>query len=192
MKIKYDLIKKIHLYACLSTVAILIMFIFTSYLMIHHDWFSHKQQSETTTLDLDTIPTSKQDWQTLIDQQGIKGRLLRENTNNKGDFFREYASAAGSTRLSFISNKNQVEIVQTSKSTTDAIIGIHRQRGYEGPLQYSLYAVLLDLFGISLIVFTITGIIMWFKHLKNHRTAWVIFISGFIYFSTTMALLVLW
>ena len=109
-----------------------------------------------------------------------------------GDIVREYASAAGSTRVSLLSGKNQVEIVQTSKSSSDAIIGIHRQRGYGGPLQYSLYAFLLDLFGISLIVFTITGIIMWFKLLKNNKIAWFIFISGFIYFSITMALLIHW
>ena len=45
---------------------------------------------------------------------------------------------------------------------------------------------------ISLIIFTITGIIMWFKLLKNHRIAWIIFIGGLIYFGITMALLAYW
>jgi hypothetical protein len=63
---------------------------------------------------------------------------------------------------------------------------------FEQSLPYSLYAFLLDVLGLGLIVFTITGIIMWFKLLKNSTIAWVIFISGFIYFGLTMALLVYW
>lgn len=192
MKITYKLIKQIHLYACLSTVSVLAMFIFTSYLMIHHDWFSHEPSKETLTVDLETIPASEPDWRTLIDQYGIGGRLIRENTNQAGALFREYAGAAGSTRITLLSDVQQAEIVRTTKTTADAIIGIHRQRGYGGPLQYNLYALLLDLIGVSLIVFTITGVIMWFKLLKNHKVAWIIFIGGFIYFSVTMAMLVYW
>lgn len=192
MKINYRLIKKIHLYACLSTVAVLLMFIFTSYLMIHHNWFSHERQSETIAADLDALPGSEQDWRALTAKYKIKGRLVREQSANKGEIVREYASAAGSTRITIFSDKNQLEIIRTSKSAADAVVGIHRQRGYGGPLQYSLYALLLDLLGISLIVFTITGIIMWFKLLKNHKIAWIIFIGGFIYFSITMALLAYW
>lgn len=192
MKINYKLIKKIHLYACLSTVAVLLMFIFTSYLMIHHNWFDHEQEEEKITAAVSAVPTSGADWQAFIREYDIKGRLVRENIRDNGDVVREYARAEGSTRITFAAGQNQAEIVRRTKSTADAVIGVHRQRGYGGPLQYSLYAFLLDVLALSLIVFTITGIIMWFKLLKNSPIAWVIFISGFIYFGLTMALLTYW
>ncbi|MCB0634767.1 MAG: hypothetical protein KDD15_33780, partial [Lewinella sp.] len=47
------------------------------------------------------------------------------------------------------------------------------------------YAFLLDILAISLIVFTITGIIMWFHLLKKDKWAWVIFVAGFVYFGFT-------
>jgi hypothetical protein len=192
MKINYKLIKKIHLYACLSTVAVLLMFIFTSYLMIHHSWFDHEQAEEKMTVDVSAVPASGADWQAFTRENDIKGRLVRENIRDNGDVVREYARAAGSARITFSSGTNQAEIVRRSKSTADAVIGVHRQRGYGGPLSYSLYAFLLDVLGLGLIIFTITGIIMWFKLLKNSTIAWVIFISGFIYFGITMVLLVYW
>ena len=193
MRIKYILIKRIHLYACLSTVALLLMFIFTSYLMIHHNWFDHELQTETAVVDIPTPPNNEGDWQQILDAQGINGRLIEEKRNKNGHLFREYSTAAGWTIVTVLQDKNQVEIKRNSKSTTDAIIGIHRQRGYgSGPLQYNLYALLLDLLGVSLIIFILTGIIMWFKLLKNSITAWAIFLLGFIYFAVTIALLMYW
>ncbi len=192
MKINYPLIKKIHLYACLSTVAILLMFIVTSYQMIHHDWFDHTPQKETILASLTPGLSPENAWPSLITGQQIKGRLVRENTNKDGHPVREYASAGGSTRITLLQDVNQAEIIRTTRGTVDAIAGIHRIRGYGGPLKYNLYALFLDLVGISLIVFTVTGIIMWFKLLKNHRIAWIIFVSGFLYFALTMAMLIYW
>ena len=88
-----------------------------------------------------------------------------------------------------MANQNQVEIIKTTKSNANAFFGIHRTRGYGGPIQYNLYAFLLDILGVSLIIFTITGIIMWFKVLKNNRWAWIIFIAGLVYVGTTVGVL---
>lgn len=186
MKINYKIIKKIHLYACLSTVALLLMFIFTSYMMIHHDWFNHESTQETEAIDLATAPATETDWQHWAGKHDIPGRLVRSNTNKDGEPVREYATAAGSTRVIYRADRGQVEITRTSKSTANAIIGVHRHRGYGGGLTYNFYAFLLDLLAVGLIIFTITGIIMWFRLLKNDRWAWVIFIAGGIYFGITL------
>ena len=189
MKISYKLIKKIHLYACLSTAAVLAMFILTSYVAIHHNWFDHENQSETTTSALEAIPASETDWENLLDKHHIKGRMTREFTNNEENLVREYARAADFTKITVMASQNQVEIIKTTKSNANAFFGIHRTRGYGGPIQYNLYAFLLDILGVSLIIFTITGIIMWFKVLKNNRWAWIIFIAGLVYVGTTVGVL---
>ncbi|MBK8504339.1 MAG: PepSY-associated TM helix domain-containing protein [Saprospiraceae bacterium] len=192
MKIPYVLIKKIHLYACLSTVAVLVMFIVTSYLMIHHNSFDHEMAKVEKTEGVNEIPTTPHEWRAFENQYQIKGRLTREGVNQDGESFREYASAAGSTRATFKSETNKVVFAINLKSKADALIGIHRQRGYSGAWQYTLYALLLDLVAVSLITFAITGVIMWFKLLKNSKTAWAIFVSGFIYFFLTIILLLYW
>lgn len=192
MRFDYKLIKKIHLYACLSTVAVLVMFIITSYLMIHHISFNHTVQKEERTVSVEDLPTTANQWKEFENQFQIKGRLTREGVNQDGQQFREYASASGSTRVIYESEQKQVVFVRNIKSKADAIIGIHRQRGYDGSLQYKLYALLLDIVALSLIAFTLTGIILWFKLLKNNRFAWVIFIGGLMYVCFTMLLLIYW
>jgi hypothetical protein len=187
MKINYKLIKKIHSYACLATVALLLMFIFTSYMMIYHDWFDNEAQTETKIVDVSVVPASEEEWSLLAKEHRVSGRLTGTQTNPVGEVIRNYATAAGFTRLTYQPDQGKMEITHTDKSKANAIIGIHRQRGYgDGPLQYNVYALLLDILAISLIIFTITGIIMWFRLLKNDKWAWVIFVAGFIYFGFTL------
>ncbi|UZR97179.1 PepSY domain-containing protein [Chondrinema litorale] len=186
MKIKYKLIKKIHLYAGLSTTALLIMFILTSYLMIYHKSFSHESTKETQLLDVEQNLASEAEWTQWIEGNNITGRLVRSELNKQENPFQEYAHAGGNTRITYLSEQNKMEVVQTHKSTSDALEGIHRLRGFGGGFSYNLYAILLDLLGISLILFTITGIFMWMKLLKHDKWAWIVFVCGFLYFSFTL------
>ena len=187
---KYQLIKKIHLYASLSTAAVFIMFILTSYLMIHHSWFNHEKTESSEMIDGHVA--NEDDWQSFVGRHGIRGRLVQDSEDQEGNNFREYSSAAGSVRITTVADRNQTEIKKSHKSSTDALIGIHRQRGYDGPWPYLIYAFLLDLMGASLIVFAITGVIMWFKLLKYNRLAWIIFVGGLIYCLVTIYLLMYW
>ena len=86
---------------------------------------------------------------------------------------------------------NQVAITKTSKSKANAIIGIHRHSGYASGFTYTTYALLLDTLGISLILFTLTGVIMWFHLLKKDKWAWIIFFAGLAYFTSILLYLTL-
>ncbi len=186
----YELIKKIHLYACLSTAAVLLMFILTSYLMIHHTWFNQEGSTESRSVEI-SLETDE-DWSDLKKEHGIKGRLVNKGKNQAGMFFREYASASQSCTVEYDAQHAKAEIRRVHKSTANALVGIHRQRGYQGPFKYLVHAFLLDLIGISLIVFSVTGLIMWFKLLKHNNIAWFVFIGGLVYTGVTIALLMYW
>ncbi len=192
MKINYDLIRKIHLYASLTTVVILLMFIVTSYVMIHHDWFDHEASTSTEEVVLEGIPVNESEWEGLIRAHDIEGREYLSRTNDRGELVKEFGRAAGFTRITLSPDGSAMEIFRSDKSTADAFIGIHRVRGYSGPWQYKVYAFLLDVLGVSLVLFTITGVIMWMKLLKHNKIAWIIFIGGFIYFALNVVLLMYW
>lgn len=182
----YRLIKKIHLYACLTTAAVLTMFILTSYLMIHHKAFNQKPVK--TNYGVHREIKSENDWTQLISDEHINGRMTKE-IHKEDQWMREYSSAEQFSKLSYDGTEKMVSITRTDKSLTNALIGIHRQRGYHGTLPYFIYAFLLDLVGLSLILFTITGVILWFQLLKNDRLAWIIFAAGFLYFIATIYML---
>jgi len=186
MKIKYNTIKKIHLYACLSTVAVLLMFIITSYVMIHHDRFDHDSSSTTEILNYDPSITTDQDRQDWSEEHDVHGRLIKSYSDKAGHPVLEYQNAGARTRLTFLSASGQVEVARTTKSQADAFVGVHRNYGYGGGIIYNSYAFLLDVLGVSLVLFTITGIYMWMKLLKKNQWTWIILLSGFAYFISVL------
>lgn len=192
MKVKYKHIKKIHLYASLSTVALLTMFIITSYMMMNHRLVDDELIKEEKLVRLDKLPGSDREWNEFAEKHEIEGRKTREFKDKDEKLIVEYAHAGGFARIDVPKNGQEAKISYSNKKTGNAIIGIHRQRGYGGNWIYNLYALLLDIIGISLIIFVITGIIMWFKLLQSNLIAWIIFISGFIYVGITVLLLMYW
>jgi hypothetical protein len=183
----YLVIKQIHLYASLLTVAFLMMYIITSYMMIYHDWFHVEKQNKSTTSMLVTPEEiNDEHWNTFIKKHQIDGRLTRENFNDSGDLIRTYSSADGNSKITIFKDKNEVEIQTTELNLSGRIIGLHRMRGYGGSFIYNFYAVMLDVVGISLMLFAITGVILWLKLLKFNKLAWGIFIFGFVYVSAVI------
>lgn len=186
----YLTIRQIHLYSSLTTVALLLMYILTSYMMIYHDWFKVERNDERPiSIEITQEEVSDEHWETFLKKHAIKGRLTRENFKENGDLVRTYSSAKGSSKITIFNNKNEVEIISTELNLSGKIIGLHRLRGYGGSLLYSLYAFLLDIVGISLILFAITGVILWMKLLDNNKIAWTILILGFIYVSAVVGYL---
>jgi hypothetical protein len=156
-------------------------------MMIHHDWFHVEKQNETTSSML-VSPEEIDDkhWDSFIKNHKIQGRLVRESFNQQGDLIRTYSSADENSKITIFKDKNAVEIITTKLNLSGRIIGLHRMRGYGGSFIYNCYAFMLDIMGISLILFAITGVILWLKLLKFNRIAWGIFIFGFVYVSAVI------
>ena len=188
----YLTIRQIHLYSSLTTVALLLMYILTSYMMIYHNWFE-VERSDEKPINIKITPEDVSDerWETFLNKHGIKGRLTRENFKENGDLERTYSRAKGNSKITIFNNKNEVEIISTELNVSGKVIGLHRLRGYGGSWLYNLYAFLLDIVGVSLILFAITGVILWMKLLNNNKIAWVMLILGFMYVSAIVAYLML-
>jgi len=174
--------RKIHLYASLSIVVLLLMYVVSSYLMIHYEWFqTYDQQEEILEIEVEPGEISVDNWDQFLAKNDVSGRLTKENISSSGDIVREYSNASAHYKVTVIEDQDLVEIKARKMNTAGTIVGFHRIRGFGGPLQYNLYAIMLDLVGISLILFAITGMILWLKLLKNNIFAWVVLISGFVY-----------
>lgn len=190
MKGWYSYVKKIHLYACLTTVSIFLMFIVTSFMMIHHSSFP--RENTTQKIELITTPDqlSEQNIWSLLDRYNVKGRVMNKQENDKGEWTIKFVNSKSNTTVTASTDRTLLTIEEQRKDAAHAFMDIHRQRGYGGPLAFNIYAVLLDVMGVSLILFAVTGLVMWFKILKFNRLAWVIFIAGAVYFFGIMAALV--
>ncbi len=186
----YNIFRKIHLYASLSIVALLLMYVVSSYLMIHHEWFqTYDQLKEELEIEVDPVEISGDNWNKFLTKNHVSGRLTKENINSSGDLVREYNNASAHFEVIVHEDQNLVEINVRKLNIAGTIVGFHRIRGFGGPWQYNLYAFLLDVVGISLILFAITGVVLWLKLLKNDPIAWIVLISGFVYFGVILTYL---
>jgi len=163
---------------------LLLMYVVTSYLMIHSKLFGTYDQTESVVeLEIDPSDELEENWTEFINKHNILGRLTREDISPSGEITREYSSVSGSSKINVSSNSSLVTIKKQEKSLTGTLVGFHRQRGYQGPAQYTMYAVMLDLVGVNLIIFAITGMVLWMKLLKNNRIAWAVLLAGLAYVS---------
>ena len=188
----YQVIKQIHLYSTLVTLAFLLMYIITSYMMIYHDQFKMEETEHPAVV----IPTSGEEinsqyWESLISKHKIDGRLVRDNVNSDGELVRIYSGAKKESKITYYKDRKEIKIQTSSMNMSGSIIGLHRLRGYGGPFIYNFYAVMLDIVGISLILFAVTGVILWLKLLKFNKMAWVILIFGFLYVGAVITYLCL-
>lgn len=186
----YRLVRQIHLYSTLVTTAFLLMYIVSSIMFMNHDLF-HVDVAEESESNLKVAPEeiNEENWPGFLKNNGIRGKLWRERVNKEGDHIREYESAGADTRITIFRDKSEVKIVHSKLNLSGQITGVHRMRGYGGSFLYNAYAFILDIVGICLILFTVTGVILWLKLLQFNKVAWAILISGFIYVSAVIAYL---
>jgi len=187
----YQIMRQVHLYSSLTIVALLLMYVISSYMMIYHDWFQVETRNESKiTLDIKPEEINEDNWGSFLNKNKIKGRLVRENFEESGDIVRLYESAKGYAEITIFKKVDQVEIRSADLNLSGKINEMHRLRGFGGPLLYNIYAVLLDLVGVGLILFVLTGVILWLKLLKHNKLAWTILILGFIYVSAVLGYLI--
>ncbi len=160
--------------------------------MIHYEWFNtYERDEEVVQIEVSGDQVSEENWANFLSENGISGKLTNERESPEGDIIREYARASKEHQVTLSVQNNQVEIITYKTNIAGFMAEIHRIRGYSGPWQYQVYAVLLDIVGISLIVFAITGAILWLKLLKNDVFAWAIFAAGLIYVGVVMLYLMI-
>ena len=158
--------------------------------MIHYEAFSTYERDEVIEeVTLDSEIHSDAQWEQFLDKYRVSGKLTNESTLQNGALVRKYEKAGRLTEITLMADGRKAEIKTSSGNLPAILVGFHRIRGFEGPWQYWIYGALLDVVGISLILFAITGTILWMKLLKNSRIAWIIFIAGFIYVAAVFSYL---
>ena len=186
----YHITKKIHLYASLSIVVLLVMYVLSSYFMIHYDFFkTYDWEESEIEMTIEPPQISTEALPNILSKNGISGKLIDEKLQSSGDWTRKYSRAGQEHVLAYQADQSTLTITTRQAKLPGFIVGLHRIRGFAGPWQYMVYAVLLDIVGISLIIFAITGAILWMKLLKNDTIAWVVFGAGLLYVTAIISYL---
>jgi hypothetical protein len=175
----YNIVRKIHLYSGLVILAFLMMYFVSGYMMIHRPWFLGPPSTTTQTVTLDSIGALP------IEQLAVEAKKRLELGGRTffapiqpPDMKRFFVIRPGTTvRVDVPAGGDVVHVITQRYGVVGTLIVLHKVRGYDDQWLFNAYALFCDLSGLSMIVFAISGVYLWWKRTKN-RVWGVLCLSG--------------
>jgi len=185
----HRIIRSIHFFASLLIFTMALMYVSTGVVMTKGEWFLHGEELKSTKIvPLNYIPdTTNLDklGDEIKEQFDISGRVDYRK-NPKSEIVYTFYRPGVRNIVTVRSSLDSLTIFRTEKQTFAEIsTRIHRLHGYTGGILYVLWAVFLDLTALSMMVFAITGILIWYRLRRLYRYGWL-FIAPFFVLALVM------
>lgn len=187
----YKVIRKIHLIATLVLATFIFMYFVTGFIMIYEETFQRRNLSvENVREKIDGIRSigvdSLADWSRK--RYHLRGRqFIKENSESTVIDF-SHPGTMASVRVMRSHDSVYVEVKKGNFNTV--MHQYHRLHGFGGDWNYFAWAIMYDLSAISMVVFSITGIYLWYKTERRRLAGWLVFAASTILtFSTIFYLM---
>jgi hypothetical protein len=186
-------IRRVHLACGLGLMAFVVMYFVTGYVLTRGSLFGEPRKS-TVERKVEVVPMPARPEETafaeeLQKQFGLRGQRAPARRNPDGTwrfvFFRPgYVAEA---RLD--ANLTSATITETRYGWQRVLVGFHRQHGYGGGWLYDVWAFIYDLASAAMIVFALTGVLLWHRLARPRWPGWVILGCGLAYVVATLSCL---
>jgi hypothetical protein len=165
------------------------MYFVSGYIMIHVPWFGRPEpqvSQETIKLTRPLKGNEPNISEYLQKEFYLSGKRFPARKQENGNIVFEYWRPGEAYEVILTPNKPEVIIKRHKWQWQNTMIGFHRMHDYMGGLIYTIWAFLLDIVSLSLIVFGITGIIMWYKLTTKPLLGWILLSVTYIYSLVTI------
>lgn len=188
----YTLLRRLHLYSALFLGMFLLMYAFTGF-VIFAGWFPDNEEVTTVTGTGDFTPPENADWEATKNagakvapeyrrRYAITGRYETFTRHDDGRFDLVFRRPGDETRVRFFPNSDSLTVIQRKYGFAYLMNRLHSFRWYEGGILFQLWALLLDLAAVAMILFALSGILLWYTlKARNRRLGWFILCSGGAY-----------
>jgi hypothetical protein len=160
------------------------MYFVTGFLIVRYDWFKHvepdiiiikKQVSINSNEEIENIVGS------IRQQLKVKGKFNNYEIRQDGSIELRFIKPDLETLVNIFPEKETARIEQKKQDVFGIITVFHRLHQYGGGLKYDIFMFMMDLASISLILFSLSGIYLWFKILQNRIWGVISLILGLSY-----------
>lgn len=171
----YTLLRKIHLYSAFIVATFLLMYFVTGGVMVMESLFPRVSKNTI----LQTVSTNRNTSEETIIKDiaatfNIHGEL-RTRIPPNGNKVYSFSRPGYKAELSRV-HADSVRVSIREGTFASVMNDFHRLRGYEGSWHHFIWAFLYDLSCVSLLVFAITGICLWWK-LEKKKMIGVLFLT---------------
>ena len=162
----YLLIRRIHLFTGLLLLLFVFMYFVSGYVIIHRPWFGKnapKTSTRTETLEFNGETSEEAMAKFLQDRFDLRGRSGAIKHRPDGSVQFNFARPGTIHEAVVASEGKQVTITSKEFGFADLANGMHRLHGYKGGWLYWVWALFFDLASAALIVFALTGVVLWYQ-----------------------------
>jgi hypothetical protein len=174
----------------------MLVYVITGIFMINHDLFNIPEVEVSHS----TIPVEKamkgdpKDYARYLKEiLDLKGRTEYRKDNSDNWIF-HFNIRGEACQVNLTPAQDTLYIQQSSQHMTlyTVVQRIHTLRGFKGGWAYTAWAVMYDVSCLAMILFAITGIIMWFRKRKQFRHGWWYLLAGILIPVMVIFAFVLW
>jgi hypothetical protein len=189
----YETIRKIHLYTGLTLLTFVVMYFITGYVLVHGDWFPGRDPQKSVRSE----PLGRAEEKppeaysaSLQEQFDLRGRRVPPQRLKDGRWRFRYVRPGTSYEALVSSAGDSVQITRSEERFRGTMVGFHRLHGYGGGWLYDLWAFAYDLASAAMVLFSLSGIYMWYRLTRRRWPGWIVLGLGFSYAAATVLYLV--
>ena len=189
-------VQKIHLIASMIILSFLLMYVITGIILINRDLFTipavevkHSRIPVDKPITGDQKQYSKYIKQTL----NLKGRD-EYSKNDAGEWIFYFNYPGDNYQVILKPNQDTLYIRHSIQKLNLITVTqrIHMMRGFKGGWKYTIWAVMYDVSCFSMILFAVTGVLIWFRKRKAFRYGWWYLLAGIIIPAMVISAFLLW
>ncbi len=180
----HKVIQKIHLIASMIMFSFLLVYLISGIILMNHDLFTIPEVEVNHSKILVEKPMNgdpKDYTRYLKKALDLKGRT-EYRQDNKDNWIFHYNMPGEGYQVTLTPAQDTLYIRRSSQHMTVFSVAqrIHMLRGFKGGWEYTAWAVMYYVSCFAMILFAITGIIMWFKRRKQFRQGWWYLLAGIL------------
>ncbi len=190
----YQLIRRMHLFTGLVLLVFVLMYFISGYVLIHEHWFGGREPKVTKRVESLDVPLRASDAllaSQVQDRFHLSGQSSTPEHRKDGWVRISYVRPGRTFQVAINPEGKQVTITRNDFGFAGVANGMHRLRGYHGGWVYWLWAAMYDLASAGLIVFAITGIVLWYQSTSRRLAGWLCLAAGFGFTAAMIAYLML-
>ena len=176
----YKILGRTHFFAGILIFVFAFFYIITGLIISKHKWFPTGKetiQKHSYGLNFNPDTTQMEKFGDEIKQQfSISGRT-DYTRNNKNEIVLNIFRPGNAYNIVVRKNLDSLTITHREKISFGEIsTRLHRIHGFKGGPLYLIWGTLLDLSALAMIIFSVTGIIIWFRSRKRYKYGWFVLI----------------
>ncbi len=190
----YHLLRRLHLFTGLLLLVFVLMYFISGYVMIHPKWFGERQSTDSTRIEAVDLPGTVSDTVMvgyLRSVMGLRGQTSGPEHRKDGSVRVNFGRPGTAFQVVISPNGKQATITRKDFGFAGLANGLHRQRGYSGGWAYWTWSLLYDLASLSLMVFAVTGVVLWYQSTSRRAAGWLCLAASFG-FTFAMIAYLLW